>query len=189
MLFYECVRPRVSSLFLSLYECVLLHACSYAYYNKDNMHARNEDIHVSTSMSCLRTCLRLPQPHFWSQEACFIKGCELLSLRPVLHFKHLGAKMRFALQLCFFWKLSTSSTVKWDGVADDKSAGPENTRSLNVALSSLQSGQTLLIPNQTFHMAGLFCCPVDPVSPSPPTDLYYKLSLQRNLHLPAHTVE
>ena len=47
--------------------------------------------------------------------------------------------------------------ITWDGVADDKSAGPNNTRSLNAALSSLRPGQTLQIPNATFHMAG--CVP------------------------------
>ena len=42
----------------------------------------------------------------------------------------------------------------YPGVPDAKAAGANNTRALNAALAALHPGDTLLIPNKTYYLAG-----------------------------------
>ena len=46
------------------------------------------------------------------------------------------------------------SISTFQGVPSNKSAANQNTKELNLALSRLQSGGTLKIPNETFWLAG-----------------------------------
>jgi len=54
-----------------------------------------------------------------------------------------------ALLPCLFGKV-----IMYNGTPDSKSAGQDNTALLNTMLASMAPGDTLMIENQTFWLAG-----------------------------------
>ena len=50
--------------------------------------------------------------------------------------------------------LVSSANIHWNGIADDKASANNNTAGLNLALDSLQPGDSLSISNQTFWLNG-----------------------------------
>ena len=49
---------------------------------------------------------------------------------------------------------SGAHAINWTGTPDQQSAATANTASLNAALAALEPGDTLVISNRTFWMAG-----------------------------------
>jgi polygalacturonase len=62
----------------------------------------------------------------------------------------MGTMIAFGLTLMG----SPAAATIWNGVAEVRSAGVDNTRTLNAALAQLRPGDTLRIPNETFWVAG-----------------------------------
>ena len=68
----------------------------------------------------------------------------------------MDAVRRFLLMLiCALVDIAgAASTIQWTGRPDDQAAASNNTADLNATLATLKAGDTLLIPNRTFWLAG-----------------------------------
>jgi hypothetical protein len=77
-----------------------------------------------------------------------------MALNPMMTMLGAGRMTALLALLLVLLDVGATSTIEWKGLPDDPAAAINNTALLNTALAELEAGGKLVIPNQTYWLAG-----------------------------------